>query len=53
MMFRETGIVVAVLSNISCGDMPALALKVAERSRRRADEWRDKRGAEDSIAHED
>ena len=30
MMFRETGIVVAVMSNISHADTPALALKVAE-----------------------
>jgi serine beta-lactamase-like protein LACTB, mitochondrial len=30
MMFRETGIVVAVMSNISYADTPALALKVAE-----------------------
>ena len=30
MMFRETGMVVAVMSNISYADTPALALKVAE-----------------------
>ncbi|OLD71103.1 MAG: hypothetical protein AUI33_07975 [Ignavibacteria bacterium 13_1_40CM_2_61_4] len=30
MMFREAGIVVAVMSNISHADTPALALKVAE-----------------------
>ena len=30
MMFREAGIVVAVMSNISYADTPALALKVAE-----------------------
>jgi serine beta-lactamase-like protein LACTB, mitochondrial len=30
MMFRETGIVVAVMSNISHADTPALALKIAE-----------------------
>jgi hypothetical protein len=30
MMFGEAGIVVAVMSNISYADTPALALKVAE-----------------------
>jgi serine beta-lactamase-like protein LACTB, mitochondrial len=30
MMFRKTGIVVAVMSNVSYADTPALALKVAE-----------------------
>jgi hypothetical protein len=29
-MFREAGIVVAVMSNISSADTPALALQVAE-----------------------
>jgi hypothetical protein len=29
-MFRETGIVVAVMSNVSHADTSALALKVAE-----------------------
>lgn len=30
MMFRETGIIVAVMANVSYADTPALALKVAE-----------------------
>jgi hypothetical protein len=54
MMFREAGIVVAVMSNISHADTRALALKVAEAFAQAApgDRGKTKR-AEESIANED